>query len=253
MVTSVQPSSYAPLTPLPINPRPQQTGNDNSNAPSGDSVTVSPAAARAELDGARAATDLALAAGREGAGLLSQIRDVARQAANSDDASRAGYELSFQSLLTRYSNTINSAISAGADLLSGGAVSVTLDPSAAPISVNGYDLRLKDDPGTEDALRLSTGSTVADPTSALTAARDADASLARVDAALSRLSGAAQRLNAHDQFLGALDAGVASQVSEPADADGARLLALRASQELQGANAAIANSAPQAVLGLFRG
>jgi hypothetical protein len=41
-------------------------------------------------------------------------------------------------------------------------------------------------------------------------------------------------------------------VNEPADAEGARLLALQVRQSLLGSNAAIANSAPQALLSLFR-
>ena len=256
MVSSVQPSNYAPPTPLPPNPRLPQTGNDNSST-SGDVVSLSGAlaldAVHESLDAARSQSDLALAAGREGAGLLSQLRDVARQAVSApDDQSRAGLQNSFQSLLQRYGDTIDAAVDAGAGLLAGQALSVNVDPNAAPVTINGYDLRLKDAPGAEDALRLSAASSIGDASSAQAAARDADASLARVDSALGRISASTQRLSAHDHFLGALDAGVAAQVNEPADADGARLLALQASQALNGQSAAIGNSTPQALLGLFR-
>ncbi|HVY03892.1 MAG TPA: hypothetical protein VG983_09575 [Caulobacterales bacterium] len=258
MVSSVQPSGFIPLTPLPTQTtqtRPERAGPDAG----GDAVALSRAAdltsltsVQGEIDGARTSTDLALAAGREGAGLISQLRDLARSAINADDGARADLNAKFQTLLQKYGQTIDGAIGAGADLLAGNSLTVALDPDSPPVTIAGYDLRLKQDPATEDALRLSTSSNLLDQGAAQAAARDADASLARVDTALSRLSAAGQRLSAHDQFLSALDEGVSSQVSEPPDADGARLLALRVRQGLQGDNAAIANSAPQSLLALFR-
>ena len=206
MVSSVQPGGFIPLTPLQTQPqtRVQRAGSDAG----GDAVSISNAgvsSAHDALDSARTSTDLALAAGREGAGFLSQLRDLARTAANASDADRADLNASFQALLKKYSDTIDGAVNNGADLLAGNSLTVALDPDSSPVTIAGYDLRLKDDPGAEDALRLSTSSNLLDATSALAAARDADASLARVDTALGRLSGASQRLSAHDQFLASLD------------------------------------------------
>lgn len=252
MVSSVQPSGFIPLTPLPTQTtqtRPERAGPDAG----GDAVALSRAAdltsVQGEIDGARTSTDLALAAGREGAGLISQLRDLARSAINADDGARADLNAKFQTLLQKYGQTIDGAIGAGADLLAGNSLTVALDPDSPPVTIAGYDLRLKQDPATEDVLRLSTSSNLLDQGAAQAAARDADASLARVDTALGRFSGAAQRLSAHDQFLASLDT---ANVNEPADAEGARLLALQVRQSMLGANAAIANSAPQALLSLFR-
>ena len=253
MVSSVQPSGFVPLTPLPTQTtqsRPERAGSDAG----GDAVAISRAgdltSVHGEIDTARTSTDLALAAGREGARLLSQLRDLARSATTADDATRADLNTKFQALLGQYGDTIDGAISGGADLLAGKSLTVALDAGSAPVTISGYDLRLKENPGSEDALRLSTSSNLLDPGSALSAARDADASLARVDTALGRLSGASQQLSAHDQFLASLDG--AANVNEPADAEGARLLALQVRQSLLDSNTAIANSAPQALLSLFR-
>ncbi len=254
MVSSVQPTAHTPISPLQIQPRPAQAGETGSNAR--DSVSLSRAASainpHAELNAARSLLDLALAAGREGASLISQMRDVARASIEASDAERAALNEQFQALKSQYSDTVDKAIKAGADLLAGSSIDVAVDSDGAPVTVAGYDLRVKDEPGVEDVLRLSTSSGVGDEASARAAARDADASLARIDVALSRLSGAAQKLAAHDGFLSALEGSVAANIKEPADAEGARLMALQVRQGLLGGNAAIANAAPQALLTLFR-
>jgi flagellin len=208
--------------------------------------------AREALSGAGARLDLALAAGREAAKLVSQMRDFARAAATGDEATRAAASASFASLLDQYGKTVGAAIAGGASVLAGEAVSVSVDPDAPSVTVQGHDLRLKDQPGAEDVLRLSTKSHLNDPTAAADAARDAEASLARLDTALSRLSGACLRFASHDAFLATLDSAVAADVSTDLDAEGARLTALQVRQSLAGVNVAIANSAPSGLLALFR-
>ncbi|MEJ0023007.1 MAG: hypothetical protein WDN76_05890 [Alphaproteobacteria bacterium] len=157
------------------------------------------------LGQASGSLDLALATGREAANIVSQMRDLARAAANGDDAARAGADQTFKALLQRYDQVVSGAVDAGATVLAGQNISLDVDPDAPPITVQGVDMRLKADPGAEDVLRLSSSASLADPTSAASAARDADSSLARIDIALSRLSGASQKLTAHDGFLGVLD------------------------------------------------
>ena len=255
MVSNIQPAGFAPIAPLQTQ-APRTPTAAATTATARDSVALSGDAdltnVHDALDGARSVTDLALAAGREGANLLSQMRDLARAAVTADDPTRADLNTQFQSLLKQYGDTIGNAVDGGARLLAGESLSIALDAGSAPVTVPGYDLRLKTDPGAEDALRLSTTSNLSDESAARAAARDADASLARVDTALSRLSGASQRLSAHENFLSSLDGALQGGVREPADAEGARLLALQVRQTLLGANAAIANSAPQALLSLFR-
>src|SRR5262249_26489465 len=159
------------------------------------------------------ALDLGLAAGREAAGVLSQMRDLARAAVNGGAGPNSGIgDAQFKALLQRYSQIVDSAIAGGADILAGKTMTLQVDPENPPVTVQGYDTRLKDEPGTEDVLRLSASSSLADDGAAISAARDADASLARLDTALSRLSAASQKLAAHDGFLATLDAATAKQV-----------------------------------------
>jgi flagellin len=75
--------------------------------------------------------------------------------------------------------------------------------------------------------------------------------LARLDTALGRLSGASQKLAAHDGFLATLDGASAKLVNSDMDSETARLTALQVRQTLAGSNAAVANSAPGALLSLF--
>lgn len=199
------------------------------------------------LDDATAKLDLALAIGRQAAGLLTKLRDAARSAIGGD-TDKASANANFTALLQQYSGVVNGAIDSGADLLAGQSLTVAIDPEAAPVTVPGYDLRLKGQPGAEDVLKLSLVTDLSDPTAV---ARDADASLARLDTALGRLSGASQRLGSHASFLSALDSAVGANVTD-LDAEGARLTALQVRQTLTGFNAAIANSSPSNLLTLFR-
>jgi flagellin len=256
MVTSVQPVPYTPLASSLSNVSRPQTSTTGSQART-DSVETGQGY-RTEISGARAALgkasgslDLALAAGREAANIVSQMRDLARAASAGDDAARAGADQTFKALLQRYDQVVGSAIDAGADVLAGQSLSLEVDPDAPPITVQGFDLRLKADPGAEDVLRLSTGASLADQSSAASAARDADSSLARIDIALGRLSGASQKLAAHDGFLGALDKAVANDVIPDLDAESARLTALQVRQTLSASQSAIANAAPSTLLSLF--
>jgi flagellin len=255
MVTSVQSVPFTPAT-APAN---------SNRAVSNDAAARSAATSQADridtayrgdttgsqtaLDDATAKLDLALAAGRQAAGLLTQLRDAARSAIGGSDADKVSANANFTALLQRYGDVVNNAIDGGAGLLSGQSLTVALDPEAAPLTVQGYDLRLKSQPGAEDVLKLSAQTDLSDPAAV---ARDADASLARLDTALGRLSGASQRLGSHASFLSALDNAVADDVTPDLDAEGARLTALQVRQTLTGFNAAIANSAPSNLLTLFR-
>jgi flagellin len=256
MVSSVQPAAYAPVGGVANSNRPPSGTAPNDAHGVSDSVDVGQGG-RAEIGAARGALaeaagslDLALAAGREAANIVAQIRDLARSAAAGDSGAAA--EPQFRALLQRYGQVINGAIEGGAGVLAGASLTVPVDPEAPPVTVQGYDLQLKDQPGAEDVLRLSTASSVADSSSATVAARDADASLARIDTALSRLSGASQRLAAHDGFLRTLDGALARGIDPDLDTEGALLTALQVRQSLGGAGSAIANSAPGALLSLFR-
>jgi flagellin len=252
MVSSVQPATnFIPPTSV-ANTIAQIGANDTGPAvPRGDTVEVAATdigGARLAIAGASTALDIGLAAGREAAGVLSQMRDLARAAVNGG----AGVgDAQFKSLLQRYAQIIDGAVAGGADILSGKTLTLQVDPDTPPVTVQGYDMRLKAEPGTEDVLRLSTSSSLADDGSAISAARDADASLARLDTALGRLSGASQKLAAHDGFLATLDGASAKLVNSDMDSETARLTALQVRQTLAGSNAAVANSAPGALLSLF--
>lgn len=256
MVTSVQPVPYTPLaSTVSTVSRPQTAANGgqtrSDSVETGQGYRTEISGARAALGQASGSLDLALATGREAANIVSQMRDLARAAANGDDAARAGADQTFKALLQRYDQVVSGAVDAGATVLAGQNISLDVDPDAPPITVQGVDMRLKADPGAEDVLRLSSSASLADPTSAASAARDADSSLARIDIALSRLSGASQKLTAHDGFLGVLDKAVANDVVPDLDAESARLTALQVRQTLSNSQSSIANAGPSALLSLF--
>ncbi len=259
MVSSVQANSVPQTPPAGLTARARaadapgaQAGEAAAGAfrPAGEAAEPAFAGVRGGLAEAAAKLDLAVAAGREGAGLLAQMRDLARAAA--EGRGPAGADETFQALKRQYGETIREAVKGGAQVLAGEPLRARLDEDADPVEIEGADLRLKSDPEPEDLVSLSEDTSLAGPREAAAAAREADASLARVDGALARLSGASLRLGAHDRFLSALDAALARDVAADMDSEGALLAALQVRQTLAGSNSAIANSAPHQILLLFQ-
>lgn len=212
-------------------------------------------ASREDVAAARSALDLFIAVAREARSLLLEARDLALRAADpaTPDAARAAQDVPFKALVQELAQIVDGAIGKGAASLAGVSIPVDADPDGAQdLEIPGLDLRLKNKTGDQDALRLTTSSTIATRTDAEAAARAADESIARIDAGLRRVEAGAARLDGHDSLLSALDAALASSVRVDLDADAARLIALQVRQDLSKSSSPIANATPSTVLALFR-
>ncbi|MBT9445768.1 MAG: hypothetical protein IV086_08730 [Hyphomonadaceae bacterium] len=212
-------------------------------------------ASREDVAAAKGALDLFIAAARQVRGLLLEARDLALRAAEPEtpDAARVAQDVPFRALVQELTKLVDSAIGRGGALLTGASVPVAADPdSAQDLEVAGLDLRIKARAGEDDAIRLTTASTISTIDGAQAAARAADESIARIDAGLRRIESGTARLDGHDRLLSALDNALAAHVRTDFDADAARLIALQVKQELSRASSPIASAAPSSVLALFR-
>ena len=181
----------------------------------------------------------ALALGHEAQAMLVNVQTLARSGAAQVD---------LQAVLQAFSQKLDAAIESGATLLSGASVSVQAELDAAPLSIPGADLRLKDDPGPQNIIAVSRNADIADPE----LPQAVQKSLEALQAAMGQLLETVQALEAHQGFLSAVDRAAAG-VRTDLDADSARLLALQVRQGLEAVGSApIANVEPQAVLALFR-
>jgi hypothetical protein len=209
---------------------------NDGNASAGDRVDVSGpaawAAARDSVNTGLSQLEAAMAAGRDAQNMLLS-------------AQSAGSQSDLDALLQNYSSSIGSAISGGAVLVGGGAISVQAEPGAAPLAINGANLQLGADGG---VLSLTSDAQLSDPAFQ----SQVQSSLDAVQGMLQRYGDAARGLQAHQGFIGAVN-DVNANVRTDLDADGARLLALQVRQGLETTGVgAIANVEPQAVLSLFR-
>lgn len=212
-------------------------------------------ASREDVAAAKGALDLFIAAARQARSLLLEARDLALRAAEPEtpEAARAAQDVPFRALLQELTKIVDSAVGRGAALLAGASLPVDADPDATQdLEIKGLDLRVKSQIGDDDAIRLTTGSTISTLDGARAAAKAADESIARIDAGLRRVETGASRLDGHDRLLSALDGALAANVRTDFDADAARLIALQVRQELSRATSPIANAAPSSVLALFR-
>lgn len=210
------------------------------DAVQGDRVELSGAsiaAARASVRDGIAQVQEALAVGHEAQAMLVKVQGAARGGSQADLAEA----------LSSFAQRLEAALDRGAKIVAGEALTVQAEPGAAPVMIDGVDLRLKDDPSADDVISIPAEADAADP--GLPAA--AQKSLEKLQEAMSRLLESVRALEAHQGFLGAAE--TAAGVRSDLDADTARLLALQVRQGLEAAGSApIANVEPQAVLSLFR-
>jgi hypothetical protein len=193
------------------------------------------AAARESVRAGIAQVQEALALGREAQAMLVKVQAAARTGAQSD----------MDAVLAAFSERIDAAIAGGARLAAGEQATVQAEPGSAPVTIEGMDLRLKDEPTLADVISVSLRAQADGPGLAQAAQR----SLEKLQDAMSRLVESVRALEAHQGFLDAAEG--AAAVRGDLDADSARLMALQVRQGLQGAGA-IANVEPQAVLALFK-
>lgn len=261
-VNALTPTLGSSLSPASAQARPveRETSARDAAAPG---VSVDPRIehredvrlVREDVAEARGGLDWAISVIREARSALVDARDAAQRAADpaTPEAGRVAYDVTFRAALQTLGLAVDAAVAAGAPLLTGESLSVDADPdSDLRLEIAGLDVRLKNAVTGDEALLLTRGASAADRTSAEEAARAADRSLVRIDAGLRRLNGESARLDQHERLLGALDAALGQNVAPDLDAEAARLMALHVRQDLAGANTAIANARPNALLALFR-
>lgn len=208
----------------------------------GDRVHVSGASLAAVRQSVRdgvAQAHHALALGHDAQAMLVNVQTLARSGASQAD---------LDAVLEAFTQKLDAAIAGGARLLAGEGVAVQAEPEAAPLTIAGADLRLKDEPGAGDIIAVAKHADIADPE----LPQAVQKSLEALQAAMGRLLETVQALEAHQGFLSAADRAAAG-VRTDLDAESARLLALQVRQGLEAVGSApIANVEPQAVLALFR-
>jgi hypothetical protein len=236
-------------------------GADNRNRPtlsllnaqsdsSADQVNLGDAAlwsaAAASVREGLSQLDKTLDAGQGMETLLRNLQDAAKAYGDDPSAGRGDIDKALVALQSAASE----AEANGARLVRGQTLSVNAEPGAAPISIPGLDLRVRNAPGQDDLIQVSGSGDV----DAARLEAQAKASLDNLRAQLSRLADARGALDQHSGLLGAAEGSLTPGVRSDLDAESARLLALQVRQGLDQAGiASIVNVEPQAVLSLFRG
>lgn len=244
MVSSIVPGATGNVGTLGVEPRltrtPGQLQLANSETAKTDRVDVGGAAAwasaRESVRAGLSQVHQALAVGHEAQSMLAQAQGLARSGGSQEDLA---------ALMRNYAERLDSILGQGGGVAAGDDIAVHAEPGAAPVVVQGADMRLKQTPGEADVLALSSQAQITDADLNQMLQR----SFEKLQAAMDKLFASARALEAHQGFLGAAEAANAANAN--LDADGARLIALQVSQGLAGGGA-IANVEPQAVLSLFK-
>jgi flagellin len=211
---------YAPQTTPRMNDAPARP--PRPTAPTESLIRATPsnataalAAAREGVAGALTSLDATLAFARPAAAVLAE-------ALNASSVERT-------SALARFEALIAQSREASA-LLNGGSLRAPADSEGGAIEIEGDRFAIID--------AASDG--------------ELEETLSRLQSAAVRWAKAGEQLRNHAQWMQALETSVASAVRPDLDADAARLMALQVRQELSGAGLAMANTAPAAILALFR-
>ncbi len=245
MVTSILPGATgvgALGADNPFSRGPALNPRSNEDARARDRVELSGGALAAVRESVRAGMEQAhsaLAIGHDAQSLLVNLQALLRSGGSQAEA---------DALLSAFAKRVEDAVAQGNVLSAGEDVQVQAEPGAAPLTISGVDLRLKDDPGGEDVMTVARDARLDDPALPKTLQQ----SLEALQGAMARLLDTVRALEAHQGFLGAVENSVAG-VRHDLNADSARLLALQVRQGLESAGPSpIANVEPQAVLALFR-
>ncbi|HRP10626.1 MAG TPA: hypothetical protein PLK37_06305 [Terricaulis sp.] len=245
MVSSIVPGAIGSAGALGVDSRltrsPGQAQAANGEAArSGDRVEVGGAAswsaARESVKSGLSQVHQALAAGHEAQSMLAQAQALARSGGTQEDLA---------TLMRNYEERLSAILGSSGGVAAGDDIAIFAEPGAAPVVVQGADMRLKADPQESDVLALSAQAKITDADLNQALQR----SFEKLQGAMDKLFASARSLEAHQGFLNAAEAAHAANAD--LDADAARLVALQVAQGLA-AGGAIANVEPQAVLALFK-
>jgi flagellin len=213
-------------------------------------------AVKSSLQSGQSIIDVANSAGTTVSNLLSQMAQKALAASDSslDANSRAALNNDFVALRNQITSTVQNADFNGVNLLDGTVTQISSLANAQGTSVlttQGENLTLGG-----SIVTLSATATIGTITSAGATISVVNTSLQNVDNALATLGTASKALDTHLNFVSnlqdTLTTGIGNLVNADLAKESATLQALQTKQQLGIQALSIANSASQALLGLFR-
>jgi flagellin len=226
-----------------------------SEAMNGDIGSLS--AVTLSLGRAKSVSDMAMTGAEQVSKLLINMRATAMAAMGEDltPEQRVAYAQTFDAQKTQLASFINNASFDETNLLNGskptGARFVSNVEATQAITLAGRDFRLGG-----PVVTLGLGSDLISPAEAEMAYSALEASIANVGDQLTEMAGESKRIEAQMGFVSkladALAAGVGRLVDTDVAAESALIQALQVKQALSAEAISIVNSAPQALLALFR-
>jgi flagellin len=214
-------------------------------------------AVQQSLDRAVSVVDVAISAGTAISDILIEMKEKAVSAADIslDSASRNALDEDFKALRDQIATIVANAKFNGINMTDGtltnGVRALANSDGSAYITVASEDLSLS---GT--IMTLATTTSIGTVTTASAAISTIEASLQNVNESLARLGTGSRKLEIHKTFVSKLSDSLKGGIGNLVDADlaqeSARLQSLQVKQQLGVQALAIANSAPQMLLGLFR-
>lgn len=207
------------------------------------------------LNRAKSVVDVGLAAGESISDLLTQMKEkvVAAADASLDTNSRNALNEDFVALRKQLASIVSNASFNGRNLINTatGFQAIASADGASKISVNAENLSLG---GT--VVTIAAAATITTQAAASTMITTVNTSLNNTNQALARLGSISKRLDIQMEFASkvsdALTAGIGNLVDADLSVESARLQSLQVKQQLGLQALSIANSAPSAVLSLFR-
>jgi flagellin len=207
------------------------------------------------LNRAKSVVDVALAAGESISDLLMQMKEkvVAASDASLDTNSRNALNEDFVALRKQIASIISNAAFNGKNLINTatGFQAIASADGASKISVNAENLSLGG-----SVITVAAAATITTQATASTMISTVNTSLNNTNQALARLGSISKRLDSQMDFSttvsDALRTGIGNLVDADLSVESARLQSLQVKQQLGLQALSIANSAPSAVLSLFR-
>jgi flagellin len=213
-------------------------------------------AVTASLNRASSISDVALSAGQSVLDLLSQLKQEALSAQDTqlDPSARQSLNTDFAGLLQRIVTTLSQATFDGANLLDGSGGDLRFLATADASQVVTLPARNLSLGGS--LVTLGATATIGTTAAASAVMAQIDASIANVTSALAEIGDQAKLIDAHGQLIANLQSvlqkGMGDLINADTAADSARLAALQVQQQLGQQSLSIANSMPSVLLSLFK-
>jgi flagellin len=213
-------------------------------------------AVQQSLDRAISTVDVSIAAAEGISDLLIEMKEKALAASDAslDTASRDALNEDFVALRDQIATMTTNAVFNGVNIVDGSDTSIAALADAdgtSNITVQGEDLSLGG-----SIITIASTSNIDTLTEAGSMVSTVESSLEALNEALARLGTASKKLEIHSTFISklsdALKVGIGNLVDADLATESARLQSLQVKQQLGLQALSIANSAPQAVLALFR-